>query len=159
MPDQRDVDLLLDRTLSTVRGERARSDRRRGSVVVTGAVVLCASALVSGVALGRTAAAPHVPLVLEGTTTGGVHVTAVVTPAEGWVRLAATVDGVPDGERCRLVVTTRTGQRHVAGNWVASPEGARGDTALAGAALVDVADLGAVSVVTVDGRVLVSTTG
>jgi hypothetical protein len=159
MPNQRDVDPLLDRTLTAVRGERSRSDLRRGGVVVTAAVVLAASALVSGVVLGRTGTGPGVPRVLEGTTAGGVHMTATVTPAEGWVRLAATVDGVHDGERCRLVVTTRTGQRYVAGNWVASPEGVRGGTALAGAAMVDVADLGAVSVVTVDGRVLVSVPG
>ncbi|MFD1152567.1 anti-sigma factor, partial [Saccharothrix hoggarensis] len=74
--------------------------------------------------------------------------------ADGWVRLRAVVAGVDPGERCRLVVTDVRGRRHVAGGWVASRGG--GDTALAGAVLVDVDDVAAIGVVTEDGRTLVA---
>ncbi len=147
-------DPILERTLRQVRAEGARDrGRRRGVVAVVGAA-LAAAVLAGGVHLGRH----RVPgdRVLVATTAAGVRMTTTVTPADGWVRLRAVVDGVDAGERCRLVVTDRSGRRHVAGGWVASR---LGDTALAGAALVDPAELVAVGVVTEDGRVLVTAGG
>jgi RNA polymerase sigma-70 factor (ECF subfamily) len=66
------------------------------------------------------------------------------------------VEGVPAGERCRLVVVGAGGQREVAGSWLISPKGAEEGTALDGFALVAPADVTAVVVETVTGRQFVS---
>ncbi|MGW4113309.1 hypothetical protein ACWEFJ_20780 [Actinosynnema sp. NPDC004786] len=145
-------DPILDRALRRVRAERARDRRRRGGAVTAVGAVLTAAVLAGGVHLGRHSA-PEVRVVTA-TTADGVRMTTSVTPADGWVRLSAVVEGVAAGERCRLVVTDAHGRTHPAGGWVAArpPEG----TALAGAVLVDPGEVAAVSVVTVDGRVLVA---
>ena len=69
-----------------------------------------------GVAIGR-ASVPLVPppgtavgaLVLNGTGAGGVAMRATLGPAGSWVRLTASVTGIPPGERCRIVVVARNG--------------------------------------------------
>ncbi|GAB3008460.1 hypothetical protein [Saccharothrix stipae] len=159
-------DPILERTLRQVRTERTRDRKRRGGVVVVVSTALAAAALAGGAYLGRHSVPGE--RVLVATTTDGVRMTATITPADGWVRLRAVVDGVDAGERCQLVVTDVRGRRYVAGGWVAArptdarPDGSRpvdpgpGDTALAGAAMVDPDELATVAVVTVDGRVLVT---
>ncbi|PSL53117.1 hypothetical protein B0I31_110210 [Saccharothrix carnea] len=149
-------DPILERALSQVRTERVRHRRRRGGVVTVVGAALAAAALAGGAHLGRHSV-PGERVLVAGTA-DGVRLTATITPADGWVRLHAVVDGVEAGERCHLVVTDVRGRRHVAGGWVAArPSGpGPGDTALAGAALVDPDELASVDVVTVDGRVLVT---
>ena len=144
-------DPILERALRQVRAEKARDRRRRGGVVAAVGTALAAAALAGGVHLGRHSVPGE--RVLVATAADGVRVTTTVTPADGWVRLRAVVDGIAAGERCQLVVTDVRGRRYVAGGWVASR---LGDTALAGAAVVDPDELAAVSVVTEDGRVLVT---
>ncbi|MCC8244156.1 hypothetical protein [Saccharothrix luteola] len=146
-------DPILERTLRQVRAERACDRRRRGGVVTVVGVALAAAVLAGGVHLGRHRA-PGARL-LVATAADGVRLTTTVAPADGWVRLSAVVAGVDAGERCLLVVTDVHGRRHVAGGWVAPR---LGDTALAGAAVVGPDELAAVSVVTEDGRVLVTST-
>jgi hypothetical protein len=152
-------DRILERTLSQVRAEKARGRRRRAGVVAAVGATLAAAVLAGGVYLGRHSVPGERVLVA---TAAGVRMTATVTPADGWLRLRAVVDGVDAGEKCRLVVTDRRGRRYVAGGWVASRSGdstqadsTQADTALAGAAMVDPDDLATIDVVTVDGRVLV----
>ncbi|MEU4442821.1 hypothetical protein AB0K14_28345 [Actinosynnema sp. NPDC050801] len=169
-------DPILERTLRQVRTERMRDRKRRGGVVAAVSTALAAAVLAGGAYLGRHSVPGE--RVLVATTADGVRMTATITPADGWVRLRAVVDGVKAGERCQLVVTDVRGRRYVAGGWVAAPSadarstdarsadarstGSRpvdagpGDTALAGAAMVDPDELAAVAVVTVDGRVLVT---
>jgi hypothetical protein len=164
-------DPILERTLRQVRTERTRDRKRRGGVVAVVSTALAAAVLAGGAYLGRHSVPGE--RVLVATTADGVRMTATITPADGWVRLRAVVDGVKAGERCQLVVTDVRGRRYVAGGWVAAPSadarstdarstGSRpvdagpGDTALAGAAMVDPDELAAVAVVTVDGRVLVT---
>ncbi|MGM1061266.1 hypothetical protein [Saccharothrix sp. Mg75] len=146
-------DPILDRALRRVRTERVRDHRRRGGAVAAASTVLAAAVLAGGVYLGQHSVPGE--RVLLATAAGGVRMTATVTPADGRLRLRAVVDGAAPGERCTLVVTDTDGRRYVAGGWVAS----RGeDTSLAGAVMVDPGELAAVSVVTADGRTLVTAT-
>lgn len=146
-------DPILERALGLVRAERTRDRRRRGAVVAAVGSALAAAVLAGGVHLGRQ----HAPgeRVLVASSPAGVHLTTTVTPAGGWVRLRAEVDGIPPGYRCRLVVTDTGGHHHVAGGWVAP---GRDRTTLAGAAAVAPADLSAISIVTTDDRTLITTT-
>jgi hypothetical protein len=148
-------DLMLQRTLSRVRHEKAREGRRRQSFAVVVATSLLAVALAGGVVIGRHLTGDSGELVVGGIA-NGTSLSAVITPAEGWSRLRVSVKGVPPGERCWLVVTDVRGNRFVAGSWIAGGgEPGRGATH-DGAALVDQDDLASVSVETLDGRVLVS---
>ena len=73
---------------------------------------------------------PEGALTAEGSQ-GPVTMSATITPANGWVRLAATVRGIPPGERCSLIVLAKDGSEHLAGSWlVGQPEpGPRGPVA------------------------------
>jgi RNA polymerase sigma-70 factor (ECF subfamily) len=138
-------DLLLQRTLRQVRSETGARRRRRTSVLVGAAAVGLAAVLAGGVAIGRTTAPPVVAaapaqspgaVVLTGGGDPGVSMSTTVTPAAGWVRLRATVVGVPAGERCRLVVVAADGRREVAGSWLVSATGEHDGVTLDGSALV-----------------------
>ncbi|MDQ2587771.1 hypothetical protein [Saccharothrix yanglingensis] len=146
-------DPILDRTLRRVRAERVRDHRRRGGVAAAVGTTLAAAVLAGGVYLGQHSVPGE--RVLVATAADGVRMTVTATPADGWLRLRADLDGIDPGQRCELVVTDTAGRRYLAGGWVAS----RGeDTSLAGAVVVDPRDLAAVSVVTTDGRTLVTAT-
>ncbi len=148
-------DLLLQRTLGRIRHEKAREGRRRQSFAVVLSTSLLAAALAGGVVIGRRLTGDSDALVVGGIA-NGTSLSAVITPAEGWSRLRVNVKGVQPGERCWLVVTDVHGKRFTAGSWIAGGgEPGRGVT-LEGAALVAADDLRAVSVETLDGRVLVS---
>jgi RNA polymerase sigma-70 factor (ECF subfamily) len=77
-------------------------------------------------------------------------------PAAGWVRVSATVTGIPAGQKCRLVVVGAAGDRQVAGSWLVSPKGEQDGTTLNGSALVDPAQVSAILVENTDGRQFVS---
>ncbi|CCH33738.1 hypothetical protein ABZ816_21920 [Actinosynnema sp. NPDC047251] len=145
-------DPILEGALRRVRDEKARDRGRRGRLRAATSAALAAAVLAGGLHLGRHSLPAHRILVA---TTGSTRMTTTITPADGWVRLHAAVDGIDPGERCTLVVTDSHGRRYVAGGWVAAR---REHTDLDGAALVDPADLATISVVTVDGRTLVTTT-
>ncbi|MFI9814667.1 hypothetical protein [Saccharothrix variisporea] len=145
-------DPILERTLRRVRAESARAHRRRGGVAAAVSATVLAGVLVCGVQWGHRSV-PGEQLVTA--ASGEIHMTATVSPADGWVRLHATVAGLRPDERCQLVVTDSRGRRFVAGGWVAT----RGDdTTLSGAALVASSDIAAISVITPDGQVLISAT-
>jgi anti-sigma factor RsiW len=138
-------DLLLQRTLRQVRAESGASRRRRRFVLTGTAAVALAAVLAGGVAIGRTTAPPPVAgttapapgaTVLAGGGDPGITMNATITPAAGWVRLRATVAGVPPGQRCRLVVVAADGRREVAGSWLVPPTGWRDGITLDGSALV-----------------------
>jgi anti-sigma factor RsiW len=157
-----DGDFLLQNTLREVRRVSARQAWRNRALVAAAAVVAVVVALGAGAVLGRgtagtpVAVAPTVP----GSRTGqgldaetGVSMSATVRPAAGWVRVSATVTGVPAGEQCRLFVVARDGSREPAGSWLASPSGS---TTLDGAALMAPADVAAVQAETYAGQILVA---
>jgi hypothetical protein len=90
--------------------------------------------------------------VLTGGGEPGVSMTATLTPAAGWVRLTADVQGVPAGERCHIMVVARDGTRHIAGSWLVSPSGWREGVSLDGSALVPIDEVAAVVVENEAGR-------
>jgi anti-sigma factor ChrR (cupin superfamily) len=156
-----DGDLVLQRTLRQMRAETRAARRRRLVGGAAAAAAALAVVLGGGVLVGRATAPepsvlaqPPAPggTVLIGTGPGGAELTATVTPAAGWVRLTATVDGVPAGQRCRLVVVARNGTRAVAGSWLVSPAGEHDGTTMHGSAIVAPDQVAAVLVENEAGR-------
>ncbi|MFJ8111282.1 zf-HC2 domain-containing protein [Streptomyces sp. NPDC096132] len=150
-------DLLLQRTLRRARSERDGVERRRRVVLAAVAAVAAAAVLGGGVLIGRgtagetvadppppsVSAAPTPPAgtkVGSGTsTTTGSQMTVRVTPASQWVRVNASVKGIPAGERCRLIVVAKDGSREVAGSWLVADEASGAN--LDGSAAVPVDDV------------------
>lgn len=160
-----DGDLLLQKTLREVRQERRGDDRRRWSLWTLTAVAAAVVAVAGGMFFGRStapssavvaaasAAAPRTAAVTD--TATGASMTVTVTPAAGWVRLRATVGGVPTGSQCRLFVVARDGSREFAGSWLVSPDAG---TTVDGSALVAPAEVTAVQLETYAGQVLATAT-
>jgi hypothetical protein len=168
-----DADLLLQRTLRQVRQESAGSRLRRLTVLSTAAAAVLAVAVGGGVILGRGTAPVDTPEARgsasasasaqvstpPGTRTvtamdaaTGARINATVTPAIGWVRVSATVGGIPAGEKCRLEVVGRNGEVVPAGSWLVSPAGESNGTTLNGSALLDPAQVAAVQVTNYAGK-------
>jgi hypothetical protein len=170
-----DGDLLLQRTLRQVRGERSRQDRRRYLLVAAAAVLVIAAAFGGAALIGRTtapatpsaatpaaaastASAPAVPGTRAATATDagtGATMTVAVVPAAGWVRVHATISGVAAGEQCRLFVVAADGAREPAGSWLVGDSGATAGTTLDSAALMAPVDVVAVQAETFAGEILV----
>ncbi|MER6449048.1 anti-sigma factor [Streptomyces venezuelae] len=171
-------DLLLQRTLRQMRGERAGDSRRRAGIAGLAVAASLAAVFWAGTQLGAgdpdpqalpvppapTATANPSPppagtRTLSGTDqVSGARMTVQMTPAAKWVRVRAAVTGVPQGERCRLVVVSRNGTRTTAGSWVVGGQengGGKG-AALDGSAAVDPADVKAILVENESGRTFVS---
>ncbi|ANN18584.1 anti-sigma factor [Amycolatopsis orientalis] len=166
-------DLLLQRTLRQVREEEGAQERKpRRFLAVAGAAVLVVVALGAGVLVGRQTSpepstvalpVPTVTAPVPGTRDlaatdreTGAQLAVRVVPAAGWVRLHAKAEGVREGEKCQLVVVTKSGERVSAGSWLVSAKGEREGTGIDGSALVAPDDVASVDVVTLDGRNLVS---
>jgi hypothetical protein len=163
-----DADLLLQRTLREIRAESSGRRHRRTAMLTLVAAAVVAVALVGGVLTGRSTA-PDRPLAQPtaaprtSTVPGsrlasatdpatGARLSVAVVPAAGWVRVNATVGGIPAGERCRLEVVDRHGTAVLAGSWLVSGAGAADGTTLNGSALVDPAQVAAVRVVNTAGK-------
>lgn len=146
-----DGDLVLQRALRQIRTEGGARRRRRLAGLVAAAAVVVAAVAGGGVAIGR-ASVPLVPpsgttvgaLLLTGTGANGATMRATLGPASNWVRLTASVSGIPAGERCTILVIGRGGTQQIAGSWVVSgaPEG----VTLDGSAAVALNDVVAVAV-------------
>ncbi|GLX16933.1 MULTISPECIES: anti-sigma factor [Streptomyces] len=171
-------DLMLQRTLRQVRGERAATARWRAGVAGLAAAASLAAVFWAGARVGAddgstgalppppspgVSAAPSPPVagtrVASATDAGtGARMTVQLTPAAKWVRLRAAVTGVPAGERCRLVVVSRDGTRSTAGGWVVgtAEHGEGKGASLDGSAAVDPSDVKEVLVVNEAGRTFVS---
>jgi hypothetical protein len=164
-----DADLLLQRTLRQVRDENSGRRHRRTALVMAMAAAVVAVALAGGVVVGRgTAPQPlaqptSAPATAASTPPGtrtasatdpgtGARISVAVLPAAGWVRVTATVAGIPPGERCRLEVVARDGTAVLAGSWLVSPEGAANGTTLNGSALIDPGQVASVRVVNEAGQ-------
>jgi hypothetical protein len=153
-------DLLLQRTLRQVRSERGGVARRRQYTLGAAAAVVAALVLGAGVFVGK-ATSPDVtasptPTVAPdpagtrlATFTDPVtkaSMTVKVVPAAGWVRTNMAINGIPEGEKCRIFVVAKDGSRQEAGSWVVSKKGAAEGTNLDGSALVDPKDVRSVVV-------------
>ncbi|HEY0533096.1 MAG TPA: zf-HC2 domain-containing protein [Actinoplanes sp.] len=168
---------LLRQTLEDVRG----SHRRPGYLWALAAVAVAVVALAGGIVAGRSAfSGPASPgpasstlsqagtafsrlgtgsSAAAGTRTAtaadpqtGASMAVAVTPASGWVRVRATLDGVPAGEQCRLFVVSAEGARQQAASWLA----AAGSMAVDGSALMAPADVTSVQAETYAGQILVT---
>jgi len=161
-------DLLLQRTLNEMRGQRGRTDRQRLAVRVAAASLAGAAVLTGGALVGRQTAPPAAlpapsPSTVAGTRAGtatnprtGASMNVSVTPAAGWVRVHATVSGVAAGQECRLVVVARHGTNREAGTWKVSEKAATTGTPIDGVALVAPDDVASVRVETFAGQPLVA---
>lgn len=163
-------DLLLRRTVRQVRREAGRGRRVLG---VAAAVVVGAAGVVGGFAFGQQTnpsvvvaqqpapsvlptQAPTAPDAVDATATDprtGARAEVTVTPRAGYVQLAASVQGVTPGERCKMVVVSEDGQREVAFSWIT---GEGGGEPLTGSAMVALEDVASVEVEAEDGRRFVS---
>jgi anti-sigma factor RsiW len=163
-------DLLLQRTLRRIRAEAPMSAVRpkgpRRGLIFAAAAVIAVVAVGGGVVIGRQTApvsspvaqAP-VPGTREASATNaatGASLTASVIPAAGWVKVHVAVKGIPAGEKCQLVITSKTGEQWVAGSWLVSAKAAASGFGFDGSAVVAPGDVGSVGIVTLDGRDLVS---
>ncbi|MFC7527287.1 anti-sigma factor family protein [Actinoplanes sp. GCM10030250] len=164
-----DGELLLQRTIRQVRGERTKVRRQRRTVqaaaaVVTGAAVL-GGGMLGGSALVDDVAAPQpapTATTAPGTRTAtgsdfatGATMAVAVQPADGWVRVRATVGGVKAGEQCRLLVVAKNGTRREAGTWRVSAQAEKAGTTIDGAALIAPPDVAKVQVETLGGQKLI----
>lgn len=164
-----DGDLVLQRTMRQMRAETSVRRRRRRLGVAVAAVTVAAALLGGGVLLGRIVVPPPSPTsnaaqapagsaTLAGAGADGIAMSVTVTPAAGWVRLQATVSGIPPGESCRLVVVAADGSREVAGSWLVPPTGWSGGVSVDGSAAVAPSDVVAVVVENAAGREFVRAT-
>jgi len=167
-----DADLVLQRALRQVRQEASGGRLRRVAVLTTAAAAIIAVAVGGGIVLGRGTAPTGTPqaqgsvsasAVPPGTQAvaavdprTGAHINATITPAMGWVRVSATVGGIPAGEKCRLEVVGKDGSAVLAGSWLVSPAGEANGTTLNGSALIEPSQVAAVRVVNTDGKQFVS---
>ncbi len=140
-------DLVVARAVRRVRAEGGAARRRRGLALVAAAVVMAVALLGGGVLLGRALPDPAA----EGTRTlaaqqGTVALIADVEPAGGWVRVAATVRGIPAGKRCTIVVIASDGSESVAGSWLTGAAAVERPATIDGSAIVDPAQVVAVAI-------------
>jgi anti-sigma factor RsiW len=159
-------DLLLRRTVRQVRRE---AGRRRRVLGVAAAVVVGAVGLGGGYLYGHQAEPQtQIALPVAGEATGagvmngsavdpttGAQAAVSVMPTAGYVRLSASVNGIPAGERCQMVVVAKDGSREVAFSWVTG-DVPPGGAPLTGSALVAPEDVAAVEVQTEKGKKFVS---
>jgi anti-sigma factor RsiW len=156
-------DLLVRRALRQARQERKSAATAHQVIAVAVAAVVAAVALGGGVVLGRDSGAGQVAAstVAPGARTisathDGAKITATITPAAGWVRVHALVSGIAPGQRCRIVVVSRSGAREVAGSWLVSAKAVTPGTSLDGSALVAPDRIAAIEVQNFDGHTFVS---
>ncbi len=140
-------DLVVARAVRRVRAEGGAARRRRALALVAAAVVMAVALLGGGVLLGRALPDPAA----EGTRTlaaqqGAVALIADVEPANGWVRVAATVRGIPAGKRCTIVVIASDGSESVAGSWLTGAAAVERPATIDGSAIVDPAQVVAVAI-------------
>jgi anti-sigma factor RsiW len=168
-----DADLVLQRTLRQMRSETTKTHRRGWTAVGAAAAIVLAGALAGGVAIGRgttpsgaPVAQPSVsaPAAVPGTRVGttldartNTRITASVVPAAGWVRVNASVSGIPRGQNCRLIVVGRNNpQGEIAGGWIVSAAGEQNGTNLDGTAAIPPDEVVAIKVVNTAGETFVT---
>ncbi|WP_308257914.1 anti-sigma factor [Pseudonocardia lacus] len=163
-------DLLLRRTVRQIRKEGRRGRRVLGAAA---AVLVGAAGVAGGFVYGQQTGSPppvvaqqqpptrtdpvEAPvnaLVAKATDARtGAEAEVTVMPAAGYVRVSATVEGVPPGERCNMVVVSKDGERRVAFQWVT---GEGNGEPLTGSALVAPDEVASVDVENEDGETFVS---
>lgn len=162
-----DADMVLARTLRQARTERPARMPKKMAVTLASAAAAMVALIGIGVFAGYQLGSPRgeitaqpegpPPVAVSGADeTTGAALTADLTPAAGWVRITATVTGIPAGEPCYLVVVDSTGHREIAGGWLVSERGEAEGTTLSGSALIAPADVAEVRVENAAGRAFVT---
>lgn len=160
-----DSELLLARILRTAQADDEpttpiRTGRRRRpggwwrrGLMVAAAVVLLAAAFGGGMLTQRgstpTAAANTFTVATTSQQTG-VGMSMDVTPAAGWVALTGRFTGVTPGTPCDIYVISDTGQRVLAGGWVAPANANTAVITINGSAVIDPRHISAIEVVDTD---------
>ena len=162
-----DSDLLLARIMRTAAGEddpttpiRPLRRRRTGhhwlrrGLLAAAAVVLLAAAFVGGMLTQRGTTAPQASappanvVTLSATSQQtGVGMTMNVTRAVGWVGLTGRFTGVTPGTPCDIYVITLSGQRILAGGWVAPANANTAVVTINGSAVIDPSQISEIEVV------------
>ena len=157
-------------TPASASAEVADLTRRRRRVSALAAAAAVVLALVAGVSavVGR-ATAPSVVIAAPTVVTanppgsqftirsGDITAAAILTPAQGWVRVALTTTGIPAGQRCSIVVITRDGTETAAGSWVVPVnEAPTGPPTVSGSAAVPADAVAAVEIRDPEGQQIVS---
>jgi hypothetical protein len=160
-------DLMLRRAVRQVRREVGRGRRR--VMGVAAAVLIGAVGIGGGYLYGQNTGGPEVvfaapgqtPESVQGAKSGravdaetGAQMVVAVLPTSGWVRLSATVEGIPPGQRCEMIVVGKDGSREVAFGWLTGDAATAGQP-LTGSALVAPENVAAVEVQSEDGRTFV----
>lgn len=168
-------DLLLQRTLRAMRTERDSAKRGRRVIGAAAAAVAVVVAIGGGVLIGErsgiseaaggtqptTAPPTSQPTTVPGTktisgTSADTRLTATIVPATGWIRINASVIGIPAGQQCQLIVVSRSGQHVVAGGWLVSPKVAANGVNLDGSALIAPDQVASVQVQNLAGHTFVT---
>ncbi|QUQ72559.1 anti-sigma factor family protein [Kutzneria sp. CA-103260] len=165
-------DLLLQRTLREVRGISSRQRAWGGSLAAAGLVAVVALSIGAGVFIGNQSspgspggvAAPTATPLPSGTKHSanvdpvtGAHLAATVIPANGWIKVQVQASDIAPGQRCKLFVTSKTGEQQQFGGWLVGANATPGKTiTLDGTALMSINDVASVSVVNDQGKVLVN---
>lgn len=156
-----DNELVRRRTLHAIRREAGAGRTRRRLGLAVAAAVVAAALLGAGAFVGHQLTPPPTPVAASDARTlqgvrDGVSMSATLTPAPGWVRVAASVRGIPPGQRCTLLVLAADGSEHVAGSWLVGTPGPTPPAPVQGSAIVDPAQVVAVAVRNDAGRVFVT---
>ena len=85
-----------------------------------------------------------------------ISMSVTVTPAVGWVRVRATVTGIPLGQNCRLVVVRNDGTSEIAGSWFTSRKGETEPVVLDGSAAVADYEISAILVENTAGKTFIA---
>ncbi len=166
-------DLLLQRTLREVRSISSRQRVWGSSLAAAGLVAVVALSIGAGVFIGNQnspgspggVAAPTTATPLPSGTkhsanvdpVTGAHLAATVIPVGGWVKLQVQASDIAPGQRCKLYVTSRTGEQQQFGGWLVGANATPGKTiTLDGTALMSINDVASVSVVNDKGQTLVA---
>ncbi|AEF41013.1 anti-sigma factor family protein [Hoyosella subflava] len=158
-----DADLVLARAVRQARSERPGRVSRTMSIALgataAAMVALIGVAVVIGYQIGTSSTELDgpAPVAISGSDPAtGATLIAELTPAAGWIRLTATVTGIPAGEPCYLIVVDGEGNREIAGGWLVSETGEAEGTTLSGSALVAPDDVAEVRVENVAGQTFVA---
>jgi predicted anti-sigma-YlaC factor YlaD len=122
---------LLDQLMARVAAARRRARRRRRLVAAAAALVAVVAGVAWGVGTGGDEGQPSASLAsptgwhtVSATDAGtGVRVTVRFAATPWGTALDVTLRGVASGQRCRLVVVGRDGERQIAASWAVPPGG------------------------------------